>query len=62
MNHKLLEKILKSENKISTLFETWGPESDEDALYYIFKNNDKKALVLFLDALANPKFKYAHNP
>ena len=61
-NHKLLEKILKSSNKISTLFETWGPESDEDALYYIFKNNDKKALGMFLDALNNKEFKFASMP
>eukprot|EP01015_Nassula_variabilis_P005856 TRINITY_DN1440_c0_g2_i9.p1 TRINITY_DN1440_c0_g2~~TRINITY_DN1440_c0_g2_i9.p1 ORF type:complete len:1034 (-),score=302.89 TRINITY_DN1440_c0_g2_i9:4-3060(-) len=61
-NHKLLEKILSSSLKISTLFETWGPESDEDALYYIFKNNDKKALGIFLDALSNEKFKYTTQP
>jgi len=47
-NHKLLENILRSEYRVSNLFERWAPERDFNALELVFANGDKKMLTRIL--------------
>lgn len=47
-NSKLLENVLKSEKKISSLFERWAPERDQNAIEVLFENGNRKMLARVL--------------
>ena len=49
-NHKLLQEILSVNNKVSSHYDKWGPETDFTALQLFFTNKDKKGLKLLVDS------------
>lgn len=50
-NKTLLKSLLKSQDKISTLFERWGPELDFNALELIFEAEDQESLKLICESI-----------
>jgi ankyrin repeat protein/predicted DNA-binding WGR domain protein len=52
---KLLEKIVKSDHKISRLTERWGVDNRDTALKTIIDNGNKDMLILYLEYLTDEK-------
>ena len=62
-NRNLIEKILNSQRKISSLCQTWGVENCNNLLKQIFKKRDKNILAMVLTAFDDPsKIKFGQNP
>ena len=62
-NHRLLKKILDSQNAISTFYERWGTELNFNSIEIIFELEDKNALVELIDTLKSKKnYKFAILP
>ena len=51
-NYTILANLLSSRGVLSTFNERWAPETSENFVEVIFKNKDKKALDLYLNAIA----------
>ena len=44
----LLDDFISRKNKISTLFERWGPENNSNALELMFQNGEKEMVEYFV--------------
>ncbi|CAD8087427.1 unnamed protein product [Paramecium primaurelia] len=60
-NKKLLEDIFANSQKISSLFQRWGPENEINALELIFLRQDKDMLLSFIKSMGNIKLGVAQN-
>jgi len=54
-NHKLLKKLLDSQQTISTFYERWASEMSMNSIELIFKNEDKEALKELVHAIKSKK-------
>lgn len=50
-NQKLMEKLLQSECKVSTLLEKWGIDYDPTALEILFTSKNKEVFIKYLEEL-----------
>ena len=62
-NHKLLKKLLESQHTISTFYERWAPDMNQNALEIIFDHEDMEALKEWISAVKSKKLhKFAVQP
>ncbi|CAD8092465.1 unnamed protein product [Paramecium sonneborni] len=54
-NKKLLQDIFTNSQKISNLFQRWGPENEINALELIFQRQDKEMLLQFIKSIGKLK-------